>query len=510
MKCNQCGHDNKTAAKFCESCGAKLGASFCPECGHKNSPGAQFCQECGATLSKTAPPSTPPPARTASPTSSAGGMSAGAIIALVVAGALVIGGGALYLFRDALGLNLFGSGKSSAEAPAASTSQASRVTYSTNPAPIVEVGKPVELIYDWSASSEDLVQQFIDNAEQTVMVNGEVVTAKVTFSEIVADALTGGFKTQVATNVGQLPTGKSAVDTTISFKQPVSNGTETFGPGTQKEHVKKHGKVVVNDPADLQASSVDHSADNCPPTEDIFAANLVWADETPALLITNNQGWEPYQENVGNPAMFTASSYPWAHPVCKVVAEDSTLMVCEGEFDQPAPNKDDIGLYLPYPWSESKNGWCLFEQYPLEQAQVQCPTEEEVFPGEVYWEEGVAMIDIENPAGWEPYTEQPDFPSFLAVNDEHYTDLYCEVNGGDNTKMTCGGAGTIKTGGMSMFLNFPFNGTYCQLAYNQIGIKDICNEGYKFCVYAGACCPESYECDVNGCHQYDHDDHDDH
>jgi len=333
------------------------------------------------------------------------------------------------------------------------------------------------------------------------MVNGELVTAKVTFGEIVEDALTGGFKTAVATDVGLLPTGQSAIDTTISFRQPVSNGSETFGPGTQKEHVKKHGKVVVNDPADPQASSVDHSADNCPPPEDLVATELYWEGDTPAVGIVNKQGWESYQEDVANPAVFTASSYPWAHPVCKVVAEDTTLMVCEGEYDQPAPNKDDIGIYLPYPWSASKNGWCLFEAYPLEQAPVQCPTEEEVFPGEVYWENGVALIDIENPAGWEPYVEQPDFPSFLAVNDEHYTDLYCEVSTDESTMMTCGGAGTIKTGGMGMFLNFPFNGSYCQLVYNEIGIKDICNEGYKFCVYAGTCCPESYTCDIHGCYQ---------
>ncbi len=496
MQCKACGHENKETAKFCEKCGGKLGKLVCPKCGQENNAGAQFCHECGEGLSTTVGTT---PTKASLPVKK--GLSSGAIIFLAVAGVLLLAGGTLFLFRDALGINLFGTTGNNADAQSNSSPQVARISYSTNPAPITEVGKPVEFVYDWNAATLELVQEFIDNADHQVLVNGELVTAKVSFSEVVQDALSGGYKTQVAANVGQLPAGKSAVDTTVSFKKPISNGNESYGPGTDKEHIQKHGKVIVNDPADPQASSVDHCVDNCPQPEDITTAGLLWDGETPVLVIANKQGWEPYQESAGNPAVFTASSYPWAHPVCKVLAEDTTLMGCEGEYDQPAPNKDEIGIYFPYPWSASKTGWCTFEDYNLQQAEMPCPTEEDIIPGEVYWEGGVALIDIENPAGWEPYQEHPDISSFLAVNDEHYTDLSCEVNAEDNTMMTCGGPGTIKTGGMAMFLNFPFNGTFCQLAYNEIGIKDICNEGYKFCVYAGTCCPESYTCDVQGCHQ---------
>jgi len=511
MICSQCGHNNKDASKFCEKCGTKLSPAFCSECGHENSAGAQFCQDCGASLQASAPAATQPNAAPLTPAGGvSAGMSAGGIILLSLAGLLVVAGGAVYLFRDALGISFFGGSNPDPE-QVAPASEAARITYSTNPAPIVDVGKPVELVYDWNASTIELVQEFIDNSEQQVKVNGELVTAKVTYSEIIADALNGGYKTQIMTDVGQLPVGKSAIDTTISFKKPVSNGSETFGPGTQKEHVEKHGKVVVNDPANPQASSVDHSADNCPPPEDVMAEGLLWDGDTPVLIVKNTQGWEPYQEDVGNPAIFSQSKYPWAHPVCEVDSDDSTYLYCAGEFDEPALNKDEIGVYLPYPWSESRTGWCTFEENNLEQIEIPCPPEEDIFPGEVYWEEGIALIDIENPDGWEPYVEQEGYPSILAVNDEPYTDLTCEVHTDDSTMMTCGGPGTIKTGGMGMLLNFPSNGTYCQLVYNEIGIKDICNVGYKFCVYAGACCPESYTCDVQGCHrQQSHDDHDDH
>ena len=46
MKCVKCGHENSTAAKFCEQCGAKL-ALLCTKCGFELSSAAKFCPECG-------------------------------------------------------------------------------------------------------------------------------------------------------------------------------------------------------------------------------------------------------------------------------------------------------------------------------------------------------------------------------------------------------------------------------------------------------------------------------
>ena len=45
MSCPSCGHENREAAKFCESCGAKL-AVVCPACGVEVRPSARFCDEC--------------------------------------------------------------------------------------------------------------------------------------------------------------------------------------------------------------------------------------------------------------------------------------------------------------------------------------------------------------------------------------------------------------------------------------------------------------------------------
>jgi class 3 adenylate cyclase len=54
MKCSNCGHQNRTGAKFCEDCGARLG-SACVNCGAEISPTAKFCSECGRPAGPAAP-----------------------------------------------------------------------------------------------------------------------------------------------------------------------------------------------------------------------------------------------------------------------------------------------------------------------------------------------------------------------------------------------------------------------------------------------------------------------
>jgi len=46
--CPQCGNINPEGVKFCQECGAKLGAVKCHKCGAALAPGTRFCGECGA------------------------------------------------------------------------------------------------------------------------------------------------------------------------------------------------------------------------------------------------------------------------------------------------------------------------------------------------------------------------------------------------------------------------------------------------------------------------------
>ncbi len=54
VTCPDCGAQLPAGAKFCGSCGKKLGAS-CPSCGADLMPGAKFCASCGARLSTNCP-----------------------------------------------------------------------------------------------------------------------------------------------------------------------------------------------------------------------------------------------------------------------------------------------------------------------------------------------------------------------------------------------------------------------------------------------------------------------
>jgi class 3 adenylate cyclase/tetratricopeptide (TPR) repeat protein len=54
MECQQCGHTNRSEAKFCETCGASL-ARQCPNCRQEVRPGAKFCDQCGYALAAVAP-----------------------------------------------------------------------------------------------------------------------------------------------------------------------------------------------------------------------------------------------------------------------------------------------------------------------------------------------------------------------------------------------------------------------------------------------------------------------
>lgn len=57
LTCFSCKTVNPEGAKFCEECGARLGAmprEYCQACSTMNQPGMKFCGECGAKLGEAA------------------------------------------------------------------------------------------------------------------------------------------------------------------------------------------------------------------------------------------------------------------------------------------------------------------------------------------------------------------------------------------------------------------------------------------------------------------------
>jgi class 3 adenylate cyclase len=68
MKCSECGHENRTGAKFCEECGGHL-APTCTNCGAQLSRSAKFCWECGHPADRADVPTSLPSPRFGAPES---------------------------------------------------------------------------------------------------------------------------------------------------------------------------------------------------------------------------------------------------------------------------------------------------------------------------------------------------------------------------------------------------------------------------------------------------------
>ena len=89
----------------------------------------------------------------------------------------------------------------------------------------------------------------------------------------------------------------------------------------------------------------------------------------------------------------------------------------------------------------------------------------------------------------------------MTVNDDLYTELDCDLDVDDEDIMICKGPGSIKTGGVGAVLNFPWGGGFCtgEWGKDEIDIMDVCGTGSSMCVFTGACCPDTHECNASGC-----------
>ena len=426
MKCKKCGHANKQGAKFCDSCGTSMVGGVCPECGHKNQIGAKFCDKCGANIKGTVKQSGLPKETSKKP-----GLSPVLKIGIGAIGLITFVGGALRMLQYSnFSLPNFLSGaKSSEEDSSGEESKITQVAYTTNPATVVEEDTPIAMVSDWTANTEEQVQDFIDNAEQEVVINGTPIIAKITFGEISADEGTEGFTTQFTVEIGNLPAGTNTIITTISWKQQITNGKESFGPGTDNEKIKKEARIIVGTPSNVQNAGGDNAKAaqagdtiECPDETEITVGEVYWLEGYPIIEIRNELGWGgEYKEIPGDPSYFAWENGLSENLECAVAPNDDKVMFCSSDTIKLPP---EVQLYLAYYWG-STEWYCTREISPINVVQVECP---EIYPGKVWWENNRVNIEISNPQNWEPYYEGPPGPTFLTVHGENKTELECEVN----------------------------------------------------------------------------------
>jgi len=497
MKCKKCGHANKPGVKFCDTCGASMVGGVCPDCGHKNRADAKFCDKCGANIKGAVKQSGLPKETSKKP-----GLSPVLKITIGAIGLITFVGGALRMLQYSnFSLPNFLSG---AESSSEEESNFTKVAYSTNPATIVEEGTPIAMVSDWAANTEEQVQDFIDNAEQEVVINGTTIIAKITYGEISADEETGGFTSQFTVEIGNLPAGTNTIITTISWKQEITNGKESFGPGTDNEKVKKEARIIVGKPSNVQNAGGDNAKAaqagdtiECPDLTEITVGEVDWFDGNPYIEIRNELGWGgKYKKIPGDPSYFAweEGSQKSDFFECDVDPDDDKLMVCaSGDIILPS----EVQLHLTYPWGGSPDDNCRFDVHNINVVE-KCPPVEEFSTGKLDWDKGMAILEVYNTLGWEPYEEDPEFPSFLTVHKEPSTELGCEVDPENDTIMVCSGPGTIKTGNVGLDLTFPWGGDSCRFWQEDIEIIDLCPTGSFFCIFINDCCPDGNKCDQQG------------
>jgi len=96
---------------------------------------------------------------------------------------------------------------------------------------IVSTTDDLDIYYYWLAKEEVQIDDFISNVEHSITINGESYKIlKESFGDLEDDP--EGVKRRVSLYIGTLPPGEYTIETSQSMSEPVFDGSDWFGPGT--------------------------------------------------------------------------------------------------------------------------------------------------------------------------------------------------------------------------------------------------------------------------------------
>lgn len=117
----------------------------------------------------------------------------------------------------------------------------------SEPTVFVEIGQPVTLIWYWRATSAALVQEHLDTATYTILLDDEEVLAQ-TQSEIEYDPTgdpTYPYVVKWSADVGILSAGEHSASRGLYWTREISDGVDTFGPGAEFETLYDTCTIIV-------------------------------------------------------------------------------------------------------------------------------------------------------------------------------------------------------------------------------------------------------------------------
>ena len=286
MKCTKCGNSNTDDAKFCSKCGAAL-KPVCPTCGNEVENDDRFCKKCGTELippqkkspgrkKQEAQPAVQPAPIPATqddqkPTAKKKKVPTWLIIVLAI---LIVICGLIAIFGE-ISFNI-GTPQATESATMPATLEAIILSTATSaatetPAPtptptypsmdvslycdpaiiqFAQEHQPVKLNSGWAAKTREQVQEFIDNAEISLLFDDTDLSSHIVFSPIKLDEESGYYFSKYEVDSDPLPVGVHILNLMITFPIQINDGDSIYGPGTDNESITSQCILLVGAPAE--------------------------------------------------------------------------------------------------------------------------------------------------------------------------------------------------------------------------------------------------------------------
>jgi hypothetical protein len=105
-------------------------------------------------------------------------------------------------------------------------------------------GSPVFIEWGWKASTEAQVQDYIDNAEAVITLDGIKLDGAMD-DAISREDSTGQFFVNWTSDVGVLSPGTHEMTYDVSWKRMIFDGTDNYGPGGTYETIRDECRIMV-------------------------------------------------------------------------------------------------------------------------------------------------------------------------------------------------------------------------------------------------------------------------
>jgi hypothetical protein len=104
--------------------------------------------------------------------------------------------------------------------------------------------KPLVILWGWVASTEQQMQDFLQSAQTTVALDGKVLAGMMQ-GAVRYDEAAGEYRAVWSAEAGMPDAGTHSLTYQVVFSAEISDGSESFGPGTSRETVSDTCEIVV-------------------------------------------------------------------------------------------------------------------------------------------------------------------------------------------------------------------------------------------------------------------------